>query len=43
MCKIVKSFENMLSTGEFWNSCDLFKTDMPNEFKAKQEERIGIL
>lgn len=30
---------NMLSTGEVWNPCDLFKIDMPDELKAKQEEK----
>ena len=30
---------SMLSTGEVWNPCDLFKIDMPDELKAKQEAK----
>lgn len=36
---ILTAIYNMLSTGEVWNPCDLFKIDMPNELKAKQEEK----
>lgn len=36
---ILTAFYNMLSTGEVWNPCDFFKIDMPDEFKAKHEEK----
>ncbi len=36
---ILTAIYNMLSTGEVWNPCDLFKIDMPEELKAKQEEK----
>lgn len=36
---ILTAIYNMLSTGEVWNPCDLFKIDMPDELKAKQEEK----
>ena len=34
---ILTAIYSMLSTGEVWNPCDLFKFDMPDELKAKQE------
>ena len=37
---ILTAIYNMLLTGEVWNPCDLFKIDMPDELKAKQEERL---
>ncbi len=36
---ILTAIYNMLLTGEVWNPCDLFKIDMPDELKAKQEEK----
>ena len=36
---ILTAIYNMLSTGEVWNPCDLFKIDMPDELKAKQKEK----
>lgn len=36
---ILTAIYNMLSTIEVWNPCDLFKIDMPDELKAKQEEK----
>ena len=36
---ILTAIYNMLSTGEVWNPCDLFKIDMPDTLKAKQEEK----
>lgn len=36
---ILTAIYHMLSTGEVWNPCDLFKIDMPDELKAKQEEK----
>ncbi len=36
---ILTAIYNMLSTGEVWNPCDLFKLDMPDKLKAKQEEK----
>ncbi len=36
---ILTAIYNMLSTGEVWNPCDLFKIDIPDELKAKQEEK----
>ena len=36
---ILTAIYNMLSTSEVWNPCDLFKIDMPDELKAKQEEK----
>lgn len=36
---ILTAIYNMLSTGEVWNPCDLSKIDMPDELKAKQEEK----
>ena len=36
---ILAAFHNMLSTGEVWNPCDFFKIDMPDELKAKHEEK----
>lgn len=36
---ILTAIYNMLSTGEVWNPCDLFKIDMPDILKAKQEEK----
>ena len=29
----------MLSTGEIWNPCDLFKIDMPEELREKQKQK----
>jgi len=37
---ILTAIYNMLLTGEVWNPCDLFKIDMPDELKAKQEEKV---
>ena len=36
---ILTAIYSMLSTGEVWNLCDLFKIDMPDELKAKQEAK----
>lgn len=36
---ILTAIYNMLSTEEVWNPYDLFKIDMPDELKAKQEEK----
>jgi len=36
---ILTAIYNMLSTSEAWNPCDLFKIDMPDTLKAKQEEK----
>lgn len=36
---ILTSVYHMLSTGETWNPCDLFKIDMPVEIKQKQKEK----
>lgn len=36
---ILTAIYNMLSTGEVWNPCDLFKINMPDSLKAKQEEK----
>ncbi len=36
---ILTAIYSMLSNGEIWNPCDLFKVDMPAELKAKQEEK----
>lgn len=36
---ILTAIYAMLSTGEVWNPCDFFKIDMPDELKAKQEEK----
>ena len=36
---ILTAIYSILSTGEIWNPCDLFKVDMPVELKAKQEEK----
>ena len=36
---ILTAIYSMLSTGEVWNPCDLFKFDMPDELKAKQEAK----
>ena len=36
---ILTAIYNMLLTGEVWNPCDLFKIDMPDELKVKQEEK----
>ena len=36
---ILTAIYSMLSTGEVWNPCDLFKIDMPDELKAKQEAK----
>ncbi len=29
----------MLSTGETWNPCDLYKVDMPPEMQEKEKEK----
>lgn len=29
----------MLSTGEKWNPCDLYKTDTPPEMKERQKQK----
>lgn len=36
---ILTAIYNMLSTGEVCNPCDLFKINMPDSLKAKQEEK----
>lgn len=36
---ILTAIYNMLLTGEVWNPCDLFKIDMLDKLKAKQEEK----
>ena len=36
---ILTAIYSMLSTGEVWNPCGLFKIDMPGELKAKQEAK----
>ena len=36
---ILTAIYSMLSTGEVWNPCDLFKFDMPDELKARQEAK----
>ena len=36
---ILTAIYNMLSTGEVWNPCDLFKINIPDSLKAKQEEK----
>ena len=36
---ILTAIYNMLLTGELWNPCDLFKIDMPDTLRAKQEEK----
>ena len=36
---ILTAIYSMLSTGEVWNPCDLFKFDMSDELKAKQEAK----
>ena len=36
---ILTAIYNMLLTGEVWNPRDLFKIDMPDKLKAKQEEK----
>ena len=36
---ILTAIYNMLSTGEVWNPCHLFKIDMSEILKAKQEEK----
>ena len=36
---ILTAVFNMLSTGEMWNPCDLYKIDMPVELKEKQKSK----
>ena len=36
---ILTAVFNMLSTGEMWNPCDLYKIDMPVELKGKQKSK----
>ena len=36
---ILTAIYNMLLTGEVWKPCGLFKIDMPDELKTKQEEK----
>jgi len=36
---ILTAVYQMLSTGETWNPCDLYKTDMPQEMQAKQKAK----
>ena len=36
---ILTAIFQMLSTGEKWNPCDLYKFDMPEELKAKQKQK----
>ena len=40
---ILTAIYNMLSIGEVWNPCDFFKIDMPEELKAKQEEKASAI
>jgi len=36
---ILTAVFSMLSTGETWNPCDLFKIDMPEELREKQKQK----
>ena len=36
---ILTAVYQMLSTGETWNPCDLYKTDMPQEMQDKQKAK----
>ena len=36
---ILTAIFKMLSTGEVWNPCDLYKFDMPEELKNKQKQK----
>ena len=36
---ILTAVYSMLSTGECWNPIDLFKVDMPDKIREKQEEK----
>ena len=36
---ILAAVYQMLSTGEIWNPCDLYKTDMPQEMQDKQKAK----
>ena len=36
---ILTAVYHMLSTGETWNPCDLYKIDMPQEMQEKQKQK----
>jgi len=36
---ILTAIYHMLTTGETWNPCDLFKIDMPHEMQEKQKQK----
>lgn len=36
---ILTAIFSMMSTGEVWNPCDLYKIDMPQELKEKQKDK----
>ncbi len=36
---ILTAIYQMLSTGEIWNPCDLYKTDMPLEMQDRQKAK----
>ena len=36
---ILTAVYQMLSTGEIWNPCDLYKTDMPLEMQDRQKAK----
>lgn len=36
---ILTAIYQMLSTGEAWNPCDLYKTDMPQKLRDKQKDK----
>ena len=37
---ILTAVYHMLSTGETWNPCDLYKIDMPKEMQDKQKLKL---
>ena len=36
---ILTAVYHMLSTGETWNPCDLYKVDMPSEMQEKEKQK----
>jgi hypothetical protein len=36
---ILTAIFSMMSTGEVWNPCDLYKVDMPETLKEKQKAK----
>jgi hypothetical protein len=36
---ILTAIYHMLSTGEVWNPCDLYKVDLPQEMQIKQKQK----